>query len=153
MRTWLVVKRNLFVFSVDIASCHEVSILLAGEVAIANRSAYEIVIGALENKQISIKKAVNGIFEIVRYTTISGSLHCNEFRRFWVSWVDGNLELGSGITGQDVLVSWTDSSEDYKPIQALSLASSIDSAQWSFQQDQGWTLYLYISTQYSILLY
>lgn len=137
-KTWVVPHKHLSSFTFDVSACHDASILLASILGQVNSSAYEITIGAEENTKAIIRKAINGRFEVVHEALVGGLvLHCDEYRIMWVGWLDGKFEAGVGTAGQDPFVSWTDTSEDFRPIQALSFATGMDAATWNFRQDQG----------------
>ena len=68
--------------------------------------AYEVVIGGDENTRTAIRR--NRQTDEATVET-PGILDCDVMKPFWVTWLDGYIEVGNGaVYGDDVIVSWQD---------------------------------------------
>ena len=73
VHTWLIMQRHEHAFMFDAMSCHEISVILAGELGVIHHKAYEIMFGVEENTIIEIRKPVSGSFQTV-YQVYCGRL-------------------------------------------------------------------------------
>ena len=59
-------------------------------------------------------------------------LNCKEFVAFWVSWNQGNVQIGKGLSrNQDVYMSFTDA--NFAGIDDVSVGSYSAVAKWNIQ--------------------
>ena len=68
--------------------------------------AYEVIIGGSGNTRTAIRR--NRQTDEVAVET-PDILDCNVMKPFWVSWIDGYIQVGNGaVYGDDVIASWQD---------------------------------------------
>ena len=87
-----------------------------------------IKLGRGANSWSNTEKA-DGSIQNVRYDAI---LNCTEFVPFWVSWDQGNVQIGKGLSrNQDVYMGFTDA--DFAGIDDVSVGSYSAVAKWNMQ--------------------
>ena len=106
-RMWVTVD-HLNGKSFAVKACKEAHVYLSTFYGYVEKDAYEVVIGTGGNTRSEIRAVVGGT--PVASTVTEQILDCNAFRRFWVSWVGGRIEVGTGrIVGNFRMLEWTDS--------------------------------------------
>src|SRR5688572_24967551 len=121
MHTWLIMQRHEHAFMFDAMSCHEISVILAGELGVIHHKAYEIMFGVEENTRIEIRKPVSGSFQQVYKVAAIGYLNCINYQSLWVSWKDGIISAGYGVPYQLPLITWKEEEEEFIQVQGLTL--------------------------------
>lgn len=140
---WLTPIINEQTFTFDVAACKNALIYLTTTVGEITKDAYEITLGADDNRKVLLKKAKDGEFEQVREVNLFSSLECGIAHPFWVTWADGWIKMGRGETYMYEFLVWEDPDEDYPRIYALSLTNGDEdgdddgNAVWRFKRDQG----------------
>ena len=135
--TWLIMQRHYHAFMFDAMSCHEISVILAGELGVIHHKAYEIMFGAEENSLVEIRKPVSGSFQRVYAVYAIGYINCNNYQPFWVSWRDGVISAGHGVLFQYTLIEWTEQEEEFIQVQGLTLGyRAPDPISWKIRKDQ-----------------
>ena len=82
--------------------------------------------------RIGIRSKVTG--PMVEDIAISGLLHCNESRPFWISWTVDSVRVGRGEILDEPLITWD--SKDVHPILGLTVTTgSGNPAHWHFPQE------------------
>lgn len=95
---------------------------------------YEIVIGTAGNTKtvLHIKSELsNLVYEVFTPSILSS----DELRAFWVSWVNGMVQFGTGeLVGENVLLYYNDPQPAYRRyVHSLAVASGLDvAAEWEF---------------------
>ena len=81
-------------------------------------------------------------------TGIRHPLHCNQFRRFWMSWYDQDFRVGRGsIVGKQTLMNWRDNSDQY--VNIIGLSSEIgSSAVWMVSENSASHQTVYTTGEY-----
>ena len=89
-----------------------------------NAPSYEITIGAQGNT-LSILKSKSPNGDLVIQADTPGILDPGVFRSFWISWVNGTVNFGSGdVVGQSRLLSFIDPQPTYrKHVHSIAVAS------------------------------
>ena len=67
-----------------------------------------------------------------------GILDCTKLRPYWITWNDGNVELGVGdFLYEDTMVEWEDNTPH--PVTAISLSGgpNLSPGSWEFSRDAG----------------
>src|SRR6218665_4090684 len=137
VHTWLIIQRHYQVFMFDAMSCHEISVILAGELGVIHHEAYEIMFGAEEDSLIEIRKPVSGSFQRVYSVYALGYLDCTNYQSFWVSWRDEVISAGHGVPYQLPLITWRDEAEAFIQVQGLTLGYlAPDPISWKIRKDQ-----------------
>jgi Farnesoic acid 0-methyl transferase len=86
---------------------------------------------------VNTKSAIRiGIVNMVEHFE-NGIVSENEFREFWISWFDGNIQCGKGgEIGQNSFMQWTD--PEFVGINHLSVTAGYGSnGTWIFNDDLG----------------
>ena len=68
-------------------------------------------------------------------------LSCNRYRSFWVSWKDGNIEVGKGNVYTETFMTWVPPNPHR--IQAISLNSYQEDMDWIVDRPVGMSLFKY----------
>ena len=103
------------------------------------QEAYEVIIGGWVNTVSAIKNATltvkdNRYTQYLKHSTPK-ILHCNQFRRFWVSWDNNTVRAGKGQPFEDVFMSWT--VPDPHDINAVALNGYQVAADWIVERKSG----------------
>ena len=72
------------------------------------------------------------------YASTPNVLDCDNFRTFWVGWLNGTISVGQGWRyGQGLLTSQLETKQH--PVEAVSISSQDSSKEvtWMFQSDKG----------------
>ena len=75
-------------------------------------------------------------------------ISCHQLLRFWITWSDDTIQVGRGLMGEGLLLSWTDETEDgFIPVSSVSLGSGGDGvmAEWVIPKKQGLSLQIVIT--------
>ncbi|CAH1798441.1 unnamed protein product [Owenia fusiformis] len=100
-----VTGKNFIKFNVK--ACHDAHVILQQKNGNTNDKGYDVLLhGRKLNPQSGIRNTQLTKFEI----SYKGStLSCSEMRPFWVSWANGNIQVGRGhVYGEDFLMGWQD---------------------------------------------
>ena len=127
----LATDREYFIFSLK--ACEDAYVILTTVPGITEDNSYHIVMGAQSNSMTEIHKQ-SPQSETKSFST-QDILSCSEMRPFWIRWVSGSIELGTGDdVGSAILFAWRDMSA-YE-INSISLASKhTENAHWEFDED------------------
>ena len=101
-----------------------------------NAPSYEITIGAQGN-MMSVLKSKSPMGDLITQADTPGILDPSVFRSFWISWINGTVNFGSGdVVGQSRLLSFIDPQPTYrKHVHSIAVASGASSlGEWEFEQ-------------------
>ncbi|CAH1794507.1 unnamed protein product [Owenia fusiformis] len=117
----------------DVQACNDAHLALSTEPGNGDVNTYEIVIGGWDGTKSAIRESKQG--QTVVFVDTPDILNCNVSRTFWVSWLNGAINVGRGpVVGMNSFMSWTDS--DPYVVNVISVATGWgSSAIWKFQQD------------------
>ena len=107
-----------------VQACSEVQIALARYVG-QTYDAYEVVIGAYNNKITAIRDKVGAATDVATQIT-TDILSCTEARWFWISWGGGReLLVGKGsLIGSHVILAWSEADASWA--EAVSFTTSMN---------------------------
>ena len=131
---WMLYGMNQKSFTVDIQSCAEARLQLHSFPS--ESRAYEIIIGADGNLGTSLYRGVESP-EAVLYESTPDVLSCLESRTFWISWDNGQIDVGVGDVSGRRLLSWVDSEPMEVHSMALSSGPGSDGAEWVYPINSG----------------
>ena len=95
------------------------------------KKVYQAMFGNCINKRSFLIDA-NGTIRGEKWT--NPTLDCNSYRSFWVSWMNGKIQLGKGLNrGQNVWMSTTDTYNGVR-IDDLRLWSYYSLDKWQVRQ-------------------
>ncbi len=144
---WIYQDKHYFEFAVH--ACSDALVYLADHTPISGiifTSGYQIFLGTEHNKQIIVKSYPQN--ETVAKASIDGILNCYAKRRFWISWFDNILRVGSGMLFSSELLQYDNMSIPIRII--LPTATPIGGdAIWEFAKNAG-TSHVYFC---NIILY
>lgn len=98
---------------------------------------YEIIIGAKSNSatQVYIGAAQEGNEPSAEWSSID-VLHCYEYRTFWLSWKNGQIEVAKKSSSGERILEWTH--EEPLTVHALSLSTGDGShGEWKVSREAG----------------
>ncbi|XP_013402294.1 uncharacterized protein LOC106167937 isoform X1 [Lingula anatina] len=99
------------------------------------KDAYEIILGADNNKKTYIKQNDRIEAEV----SSKGILSSDNFRTFWLSWEDAKVQIGRGYKkGNDKILEWEPPKESWQKITNLGVSSGVTGAEWEFLKYKGW---------------
>jgi len=101
-----------------------------------NAPSYEVTIGTQGN-MLTVLKSKSPMGDLIIQADTPGILDPSVFRSFWISWINGTVNFGSGDTvGQSRLLSFIDPQPTYrKHVHSIAVASGAGSiGEWEFQQ-------------------
>ena len=129
---WMVFNQYQKSVTVDITSCAEAHIHLHSYVT--EPQVYEVVIGADSNMKTVLYREAN---TEVKSESTPEVLSCLETRTFWISWDNGQIDVGRNSVSGRRLLSWSD--DDPKDVHAAGLSSGpgSDGAEWVYPVSLG----------------
>ena len=82
----------------SVRSCNDAHVLLSTDATSwrSGTNMYQIVIGGWYNTKSVIRKDTNGANLVTTHHS-KGPMSCGDFRRFYVSWKDGVIEVGAVV--------------------------------------------------------
>lgn len=90
----------------QVKACNDAFILLSAAYALNSTFFYEIVIGGTYNTKTIFRVGFLTMIELNK----NGSLSCNDFNNFMISWSYKNLVLEKTLPVYEVMFNWTDPS-------------------------------------------
>lgn len=123
-------ERGYIVFGVR--SCKQARLFLNEGIGKLGK-AYTIVLGAKQNR---ISKIIKGEQVLVQVDT-PDLVDCDETKYFWISWLNGVIEVGRGMRLRDRLFMSTPPGTDTSNLTALTIDSRYDNAHWQFRSIEG----------------
>ena len=75
--------------------------------------------------------------QVLAGTDTYAILTCQQERRFWVSWQDNIIAVGTGYHGTHELLRYVDEREDAPEVQSVGVASTDTAGVWTIQYNQG----------------
>ena len=130
---WIKVKGKSHI-AFGVRCCHDALLALAEELGVASNS-YEVCIGGYGNTKSSIRKEIQKPNDAEVLTP--GLMSCNETRFFWVSWANGLIEMGQGLTvGLRRFLYWKDSNPRFN-VTAIGISGWNQEDEWEFNHDDG----------------
>ena len=122
----------------ELKACRDGHVVLMDRVG--DDVAYELTIGSSGNDWCVIRKQRQTTDVAGAYTP--DILNCDQMLPFWVSWVDGLIQLGRGsMIGDDLIVSW----QDAEPLAVSHVSISTYSTSegyWQFTNYPGICVYI-----------
>ena len=110
-------------------ACHDIRVSLATEQGIP---IYDVYLGAYDNTMSYI--VVSYTTTNVSYHEESGLLDCDEYRSFWISWRDNEVNVGKGeIVSLNNIMNFK---ADRMIVNHLSFGS-FSIAEWQFDEELG----------------
>ena len=79
----------------QVKACHNVQVTLASRYGDEFTHAYSVQLG-YDSNQVSYIFLDKGADESRAQFTTPGILNCQEYRTFWVNWLEGFVSFGSG---------------------------------------------------------
>ncbi|KAK3083638.1 hypothetical protein FSP39_000621 [Pinctada imbricata] len=108
-----------------VKTCADAQILLAKDEHVI----YRVLLGRGGNSWSSIQKDKTN-----RVQKTGNVLDCDEFLPFWVSWQNGDIEVGKGLKPfENTHLSWSD--ENYETVNEVIVKSYAEEGEWYFEQD------------------
>lgn len=126
-RTHVVVSRKAFYFEVQ--ACRAASVVLLERPGVTS-SVVRIVIGDNDNAKTVIILP-NGVISSADTPYI---LSCEQYRKFWISWENGQIRLGHGLPYDQVIVT----SDYVQPVSVVALSTDVSvTGDWRFLHEEG----------------
>ena len=115
--------------SFRVRACAEVHLIMTSD-----RQQFEVVLGAAGNTQILIREHVGSdpVVSLSKEHVVS----CSDMWRFWVSWDNSNIRVGSGTPLSHEYLSWRAGYEIY--IKSVTFSTALNHwAEWDILHDYG----------------
>ena len=121
--------------SFRVKACNDAFVALMQTPGNRSSNLYEVVLGGWSNQKSAIRLLKYGVNTVIVDTP--NILNCTQWRRFWVSWKDGVIDVGYGPrAGVRKFMSWRD--PEYFGVNGLNVASAHGStAVWHFSEPKG----------------
>ncbi|XP_071124072.1 uncharacterized protein 5-like [Mytilus edulis] len=94
----------------DLKVCRDAFVYLSASPVMDKQAAlYEICIGGNEGKRILLRRNDLTFQDVARNDLGDGSTQCGSFQPFWISWQNGNIKIGKGLSvDSGVVIDWRD---------------------------------------------
>ncbi len=117
-----------------VRACRDASIrLVTTDFSDFGRNTYTVVLGGFENARSTIKR--DGFTSALVDVETPNILDCAAFRSFWISWINGLLEVGAGPQYSEYnFMAWQMSST--ADIHVVSMATQGQHGEWEVEQNR-----------------
>ena len=97
---------------------------------------YYLLFYYFQNFPAGSREYVQTFSQTVQTVNTPSILSCKELRKFWVSWEDNTIQVGSGDLYQHSFIAWTDPL--FHPVGAVSFSTGYGAVgEWQIEQREG----------------
>lgn len=145
---WLSLTPSQTSFTVDIRACAEAHLFLLP--FYTDPESYEVVIGAEGNTKTLVYRAEDKNEPTASEVT-ANILSCTEFRKFWISWENGRIDVALSSPAGRSYLSWSDGSPLQVHVLRISTGPGSD-GEWMFPRGSGGFLHIAVLAHCSFTL-
>ena len=134
---WVEVGASVTWYNFRVRACHDAIVYLSHERMAASDSAYEIAIGTKNNLRTQIRRASDR--QVLADEDTPDIVNCSNYRQFWVSWVEGLLQMGTGGL-KDINKVISHDTADTRTIRSVAMTGDNlqgDPARWEVRKNSG----------------